>query len=392
MHRVNLLSLYRYRLLRNTTLFLIGAALGLFPSLVSARVRSVSNDYFEIAALDFRSLSYMNDLSNYTVKIAERYLDPEGMAYPKPILVSLRPDQYVDFEGDYLIRIESRNSVELDIRWNKALTLESCCLALSEALLTQYALFNHGPEGIAKLSTWPVSALSNVVYLGLRPANISYLVNQARVGIVPELSTVLVGCKADKITAVDTTYGYWFLEAIKSSAFNRRAIRNFFDRAVGGENITQTLEKEIQIKGTNDEVILLETWWRQTLASLVNRQYEVVESMADSRLWLSAIAGFSDLIKFQSEGTTLNLRSIWKYRSEPEVRDLISARREILGLRLARTNPAYYNSALFLAEVYESLLSDEHSHKYLRALTLYLNHWEDVKDMEEIIEDYVSHK
>ena len=391
MHRVNLLSINRYRLLRNTTLFLIGAALGLVPSLVSARVRSVSNDYFEIAALDFRSLSYMNDLSNYTVKIAERYLDPEGMAYPKPILVSLRPDQYVDFEGDYLIRIESRNSVELDIRWNKALTLESCCLALSEALLTQYALFNYGPEGIAKLSTWPVSALSNVVYLGLRPANISYLVNQARVGIVPELSTVL-GCKADKITAVDTTYGYWFLEAIKSSAFNRRAIRNFFDRAVGGENITQLLEKEIQIEGTNDEVILLETWWRQTLASLVNRQYEVVESMADSRLWLSAIAGFSDLIKFQSEGTTLNLRSIWKYRSEPEVRDLISARREILGLRLARTNPAYYNSALFLAEVYESLLSDEHSHKYLRALTLYLNHWEDVKDMEEIIEDYTSHK
>ena len=391
MHRVNLLSLYRYRLLRNTTLFLIGAALGLVPSLVSARVRSVSNDYFEIATLDFRSLSYMNDLSNYTVKIAERYLDPEGMAYPKPILVSLRPDQYVDFEGDYLIRIESRNSVELDIRWNKALTLESCCLALSEALLTQYALFNYGPEGTAKLSTWPVSALSNVVYLGLRPANISYLVNQARVGIVPELSTIL-GCKADKITAVDTTYGYWFLEAIKSSAFNRRAILNFFDRAVGGENITQLIDKEIQIKGTNDEVILLETWWRQTLASLVNRQYEVVESMADSRLWLSAIAGFSDLIKFQFEGTTLNLRSIWKYRSEPEVRDLISARREILGLRLARTNPAYYNSALFLAEVYESLLSDEHSHKYLRALTLYLNHWEDVKDMEEIIEGFLSHK
>lgn len=391
MHRVNLLSLYRYRLLRNTTLFLIGAALGLVPSLVSARVHSVSNDYFEIAALDFRSLSYMNDLSNYTVKIAERYLDPEGMAYPKPILVSLRPDQYVDFEGDYLIRIESRNSVELDIRWNKALTLESCCLALSEALLTQYALFNYGPEGTAKLSTWPVSALSKAVYLGLRPAKISYLVNQARVGNVPELSTVL-GWKADEIPAVDTSYGYWFLEAIKSSAFNRRAIRNFFERAVGGENITQSLEKEVQIKGTNDEVIHLEIWWRESLASLMNRQYEVVESMADSRLWLSAIAGFSDLIKFQFEGTSLNLRSIWKYRSEPEVRNLISARREILALRLARTNPAYYNSAIFLAELYESLLNDEKSHEYLRSLTLYLNHWEDVKDMEDIIEDYVSHK
>jgi hypothetical protein len=279
----------------------------------------------------------------------------------------------------------------LDIRWNKELTLESCCLALSEALLTQYALFNYGPEGATKLNTWPVSALSSLVYLGLRPAKISYLVNQARVGIVPELSTLL-GWKADKITAVDTTYGYWFLEAIKSSAFNRRDIRNFFERAVGGENITQTLEKEVQIKGTSAEVIHLETWWRQTLASLMNRQYEVVESMADSRLWLSAIAGFSDLIKFQSEGTTRNLRSIWKYRSEPEIRELISARSEILGLRLARINPAYYNSALLLAEVYEGLLNDEHSHEYLRSLTLYLNHWEDVKDMEEVIEDYVSHK
>ena len=383
-------STNRCRLIGNTTLFLIVAALGLVPSMVSARVRSVSNDYFEIAALDFRSLSYMNDLSNYTVKISGSYLDSEGMAYPKPILVILRPDQYVDFEGDYLIRIESRNSVELDIRWNKTLTLESCCLALSEALLTQYALFNYGPEGVSKLSTWPVSALSNAVYLGLRPAKISYLVNQARVGIVPELSAVL-GWKADEIPAVDTTYGYWFLEAIKSSAFNRRAIRNFFERAVSGENITQSLEKEVQIKGTNHEVICLETWWRQTLASLMNRQYEVVESMEDSRMWLSAIAEFSDLIKFQSEGSTLNLRSIWKYRSEPEVRDLISARREILGLRLARTNPAYYNSALFLADVYESLLNDEYSHEYLRSLTLYLDHWENVKDMEEIIEDYMSH-
>ena len=391
MHQVNLLSINRYRLLRNTTLFLIGTALGLVPSPVSARVRSVSNDYFEIAALDIRSLSYMNDLSNYTVEIARRYLDSEGMAYPKPILVSLRPDQYVDFEGDYLIRIESRNSVELDIRWNKEMTLESCCIALSEALLTQYALFNYGPEGAAKLKTWPVSALSNVVYIGLRPAKISYLVNQARVGDVPELSTVLEW-KSDKIPTVNTTYAYWFLEAIKSSSFNRRAIRNFFERAVEGENITQSLEKEVQIKGTSPEVIPLETWWRQTLASLMNRQYEVVESMADSRLWLSAIAGFSDLIKFQSESTTLNLRSIWKYRSEPEVRELISARSEILGLRLARINPVYYNSALFLAEVYESLLNDEHSHEYLRSLTLYLNHWEDVKDMEEVIEDYVSHK
>ncbi len=391
MYRVNLLCTNRYRLLRIYTLLLIGAALGLVTSQAHARVRNVSNGYFEIAALDFRSLSYMDDLSNYAVKISGRYLDPEGMAYPKPILVSLLPDEYVDFKGDYLIRIESRNSVELDIRWNKAMTLESCCLALSEALLTQYALFNYGSHAVAILSTWPVSALSKAVYLGLRPAKISHLVNQARVGVVPELSTVL-GWKTHKIPGVDTTYGYLFLEAMKSSAFDRRAIRNFFERSLSGENIMQSLAKEVQIKDVHSEVIHLEKWWRKSLASLINRQYEVVESMEESRLWLSAIAGFSNLIRFQSEGTPLNLRSIWKYRSEPEVRDLIRARIEILGLRLPKINPAYYNSALFLAEVYESLLNDEYSHKYLRALTVYLSHWEDVKDMEEIIEDYVSLK
>ena len=63
------------------------------------------------------------------------------MTYPQPILVTLRPQAYVNFSGDYRIRIGPRNAVELDIKWYEGLGLESCCHALSEAFAyTIYSL------------------------------------------------------------------------------------------------------------------------------------------------------------------------------------------------------------------------------------------------------------
>ena len=380
-----------YLLLRYSILFLSVIVLGLESTSASGRVRSISNNYFEIAALDFRSLSYVNELSTFTAEIAGRYLDSEGMAYPRPILVTLRPDAYVNFDGDYRIRIGPRSTVELDIRWHKAMTLKSCCHALCESLLTQYTLFNYGPEGVAKFSAWPVSALVHEVYLGLRPAKISYLVNLARDQTAPKLAAVLK-MKNQSMPELDTAYGYWALEAMKSQAINRRVISGLFQRALSGEDISDILTAELESKVRQVEPIYLETWWKEILESLINREYEVVETMSDSRSWLSDIAQFSDPIEAQTEQYSINLRSIWEHRAQPVVRTLLSARRDILILRMARINPAYYNCAHSLIEVFDCLLNDQPPHKYLRALTGYLTDWEDVKDMQEKIEDLIVHK
>ena len=361
---------------------------GILSSTASERIRTTRNDYFEIAALDVRSLSYVNELSTFTAEIAGRYLSRKGMAFPQPILVTLRPQAYVKFSGDFHIRIGPRNAVELDIKWYKGLTLTSCCRALSEALLTQYTLFNYGSVGLSRLRAWPVTALTYEVYVSLRPATFSHLVNQVREHSAQELTTVLK-LKNLNMLNLDIPYGYWALKALKAQAINRRIIRGLFQRALGGEDISDVLIAELNTG--REELIDLDTWWNEILESLVSSDYEVVETMTDSRLWLSEMAQFPDTIEVDTEKYSLNLRSIWEYRAYPPVRTLISARRDILGLRMERINPAYYNSAYSLSKVFDSLLNDDEPHKYLHSLTTFLSDWEDVKDMQKIIEDTIIH-
>ncbi|MEC8333354.1 MAG: hypothetical protein VXZ83_04425 [Verrucomicrobiota bacterium] len=363
--------------------------LGIVPTSASERVRTISNDYFEIAALDSRSLSYVNELSTFTAEIAGRYLEQKGMAYPQPILVTLRPQAYVNFSEDYRIRIGPRNTVELDIKWYEGLSLKSCCYALCEALLTQYSLFNYGSGGLSMLRAWPVTALTYEVYVGLRPATFSHIVNQALEQGAQELTTVLK-LTYPNMSYLDNPYGYLALKAMKSQAINRRIMRGLFQLALSGEDISDVLLAELNTGRV--EPIDLDTWWKEILESLVNSDYEVVETMTDSRLWLSEMAQFPDNIEIDTEKYSLNLRSIWEYRANSVVRTLLSARRDILWLRMQRINPAYYNSAYSLSKVFDSLLNNDESHKYLHSLTTYLSDWEDVKNMQKIIEDIKVHK
>lgn len=391
MLRVNFSKTQFFLVYKYTFLILLGFVLGIASGSASERVRTIKNDYFEVAALDFRSLSYVNELSTFTAEIAGRYLERKGMAYPQPILVTLRPQAYVNFSEDYKVQIGPRNTVKLDIKWYEDLSLKSCCNALCEALLTQYSLFNYGSGGLSRLLAWPVGALTYEVYLGLRPATFSNLVNQARERDGPELSAVLE-LEYQNMPILDMPYSYWALEAMKAQAINRRTIGGLFQRALSGEDISDVLTAELDSVVRRSEPVDLETWWEEILKSLINRDYEVVETMTDSRLWLSDIAQFSGSFEIETEKYGLNLRSIWKYRAYPAVRTLVSARRDILGLRMSRINPAYYNCAYSLSTVFDCLLNDEGSHKYLRSLTSYLNDWEDVKDMHEKIEDIIVHK
>ena len=63
-------------------------------------LRSMGNDRFDVVGLHLRSVSYVNELSAFSIQIAERYLPTKGLAFPSKILITLRPEAHVVFEGD----------------------------------------------------------------------------------------------------------------------------------------------------------------------------------------------------------------------------------------------------------------------------------------------------
>ncbi|MFT5837457.1 MAG: hypothetical protein ACI9ZV_000962 [Candidatus Azotimanducaceae bacterium] len=345
-------------------------------------LRSASNEHFEVIGFDLRSVSYINELSLFTVQIAERYLKREGLAYPTPILISLRPEEHVDFEGDYRIRLAEPGSVQLDIRWEDSMTLERSCQLISEALLAQYAVYNHGFEAASRLRAWPVVALSRDVYFTLRPANFIELLNRTRKSELPSLTVVLEPSQADAAHE-EVTFGYWLLQAMKSGALERSAVSGLFEQAVAGIDIEEALTSALQPSGSTAELLPGQTWWVAQMDALLSREHEVIESMDISRGWLAALAHFDRPLTLESEEVTLNFRSLWKYRAQPEVQTWVQARYEILRLRMTRINPAYFNPARSLGVIYEGILSDVAAHKHLHSMAIYLSDWEDAKEMQK---------
>lgn len=361
---------------------------GALAQQAASGLRSMGNEHFDVIGLHLRSVSYVNELSAFTMQIAERYLPREALAFPSTILISLRPDQHVDFEGDYRIRLAERGTVQLDLRWEDSMTLERTCEAIVEALLVQYAVYNHGTEAASQICAWTFAALGKDVYFTLRPAKFVDLVQAAQESAAPILAEIVEPPPAK--TEVPSAAGYWLLQAMKSSNMGRTIMRSLFQQAAAGINIEEALTSAVQPSEPTAEVLSLETWWTQQLSLILSQEYEVVETMETSREWLAALRSFDPpLIIELDEGTEelkLNLRSIWTQRAQPEVRELVQARYEILRLRMSRINPAYFNPAHSLGVVFEDILNDAPSYKYLHSLTIYLSEWEDAKAMQQALE------
>lgn len=342
-------------------------------------LRTLRNPYFETVGLDLRSVNYVNDLTMIAAEISQRYLDREGLAYPMPILVNLRPEEHIDFEGDHLISLRPRASVQLDLRWEESLSLERTCYLLTEALLVQYAIFNYGPGAEANLPLWPISGLSTEVYLRLRPSALMGRAALAKCMPLPSSAEVLFASPENPKAA---SFGFWILQSLKGSSADRDTVKKLFQLSLTGADITESLTSVVQSQSPKEEPITLEGWWAAQMQEILNREYEMVESMETTRQWLDALANFSQPIQIGEEAVELNLRSLWKYRDSEAVRELIGARYEILKLRLVRANPAYYNPAQSLGTLYEILLQEDSAYRYVHALTIYLSDWEDAKDMQ----------
>ena len=181
---------------------------------------------------------------------------------------------------------------------------------------------------------------------------------------------------------------------MKSGTLERPVIRSLFQQAIAGIDIEGALTAAIGSRRPAAELLPLQTWWVQELNLIFDQNYEVLETMGVSREWLAALGHFSTSLIIDLQGVrkelNLDLRAIWTHRERPEVQELVRARYEILRLQMTRINPAYYNAALSLGVLFEDILYDESSQKYLHSLTTYLGEWLDAKEMQESLENILD--
>ncbi|MGB0335105.1 MAG: hypothetical protein ACPGGN_07110 [Opitutales bacterium] len=357
-------------------------------SLSATELRTMGNRHFEIVGPDLRSVSRMNHLSMLTVETAARYLEDEGLSFPMPILVSLRPGPFSEHADAYRIRVRERGAVQVDVRWEASLELSTAIQALSEALLTQYTIFNYGRSIDVKIPAWPVASVAEETLIGLRASRFLDSLSDIRGNPPPELLTILKSKLGSRDRAAD--FGYWLNQCLKSAGVDRATIQRLFRMALAGIKIDQALIVAIQPTAPELAPIDLEVWWQERMAALLEREYEVVESMEETRIWMSAVSNFDAPIQTEAGVLQINIRTLWKHRDSEALIELVEARYEILRLRMLRANPAYFNAAHSLGSLFEVLLQDGPSHKFVHALAVFLSDMEDAKAMQETIQLYLD--
>lgn len=353
-------------------LTLLGSA-----SAAEKKLYSAENTQFEFVGLHQRSVSYIEELSRYVVAVGERYLDRDALQFPQRILVSLKPSGYIDFEGDYSVRVGERGFVNLDLRWEDSLSLLAACRALSEALLVRYSIFNFGQSGPDFLPKWPATAIGTKAYLILRPVQSSLLVDLLQPETTPKVEQVLKRKWSDPVEDLN---GYAFLVAMEQSGLERQQIRRLLARNISGKNISEALDSLIQPDDPAAEGLSLNDWWRGSFSRLLAPVGEPMESMEVSRAWIEALVNLAN-----TDYKELNMGQLWGERDNKGLRQLIEARYEILRLRIIRVNPAYFNAARALGALFETYLNGDKRHKYMHRLTGFLGDFEDSRELEETV-------
>lgn len=355
-------------------------SVGSFLSGLSAKSEliSASNTQFEIVGLHAQSVTYIDELSQYVVQIAERSLGRNALQFPQRILVSLKPEEFAEFESDYQVRPEPRGSVSLDLRWEKDLSLRTTCLAIADALLVRYSILINGVDGQSVLPAWPATAIGTSAYLSLRPAESIRLGDWIDPAATPDLESLLAR-KWDK-PAADAN-GYALMLALKASGIRRGDIRNLITQSIAGVNIAPALKVLSQsndpLESERDPV----GWWQRFLEELKHADQGRIDTMQVSREWLQDLSDLSGV-----DGKGVNLATIWDQREGEALRELIEARYEILLLRIVSVNPAYFNAARSLGTLFESLLSeDSKRHRYMHRVVTFLGDFEDAKDLESLV-------
>ena len=367
--------------------------LGLLPHFGMAQ-RSESLDfvegrYFEVVGTDNRSVSLVNTLGEYVVELCESYLQVGSHEVPQRIFVALRPEQHVEFDGAYQISTGARGQVSLNFRWQAALDLETVCRALTEAYIVRYANFNYGPGASQRSRYWAMSALGSQSYLSLRPAQQGQYIQAARqAGLLKITSLLSLEWGVGREGELSPRQGYWVLYAMRQRGIMRSDIGALLDRAVAGQDVSDALEMAIQPTDVDQQPSTLDIWWQRQMVQYLSQDTEHYESLDASRVWIAELANFDT---YRASGGDLKtLMGLWEQRDNQSLRAILTARREIIALRLERVNPAYFNSAQSLGALYETALESYRRFEFIHAFTTYLSDWEDTKRLHDMTDELLD--
>jgi hypothetical protein len=372
---------------------LLCLVLALLPRLgVAQRGESldfVEGRYFEVVGTDNRSVSFVNTLGEYVVELCASYLQVGSHEFPQRIFVALRPEEHVEFDGAYQINTGARGQVSLNFRWQAALDLETVCRALTEAYIVRYANFNYGPGASERIRYWAMSALGSQSYLSLRPAQQSQYIQQARQAGLLKVSSLLplewgIGREGE----LSPRQGYWVLYALRQRGLLRSDMGVLLDRAVAGHDVSVALKEAIQPTEADQQTSTLDTCWQRQMAEYLSQDTEHYESLDASRVWIAELANFD--IHRASGGELQNLMGLWTQRDHQALRAILTARCEIIALRLERVNPAYFNSAQSLGALYETALNSNRRFEFIHAFAAYLSDWEDTKRLHDMTDELLD--
>ena len=160
---------------------------------------------------------------------------------------------------------------------------------------------------------------------------------------------------------------YMLLRAMRAQGLSKEQIGRLCESAVAGKNTQQALELAIQPNDPNLEPRSVPEWWADSTHALLTARGDHYESLDVSRAWLRS---FMDFTVYRESGAAMeNLRALWQRRDEPQLRETLAARHTLIRLRLGQVNPAYYNAAVALGTLYETVLQAEQLHDFIFALT-----------------------
>ena len=356
----------------------------------SESISWIEGRLFDTIGTDHRSVSFMDALGEHVAEVCNRYLKVGSHEFPKRIVVTLRPQQHVAFDGDYQIRISPGGQVSLDFRWDESLSFETVCLAFTEAYILNYARFNYGIDAVDKLRSWALLALASRSYLSLRPAQRITYINQARSSQIVDASTLFSQYwKGRSNQEWGVVQGYLMLQALRESTLTDGKTAALIEMAVAGLDVTERVAEACVPKSSHQPAVDLENWWQSQTNLYLASEHEFCESMDKSKLWLEAMSDFEQY-RAPSGGRLEDLTELWDYRNDEAISSMLSARCEIIRLRIEQVNPAYFNVAVALGALYETVLEAENKHRFISAFAIYLNEWGDARQLHSRVSRLVD--
>lgn len=350
------------------------------------RLFVVENPYFEIVGQDVRSVSFVTDLSAYLVESNASILEQTPPGFPQRILIVLRQPGDLEFEGDYRITTTPGGFVRLDLAWSRELSLERCLQSINESYLIRYVIFNYGTEGPKRMKAWAVNALAAESYIGLRPAMVEEYKQTVMETPQTSLPDLLQESFEEGSSVRNLRQVYPLTVGLRDSGIPVIVFSRLVSAGLRGEAIEVALEGLLENSNPEVEFLSLEQWWFGACSDFVLPDLEIFETMDVSYLWIQDMSDFSKV----EEVEIPNLRALWAERDSSILKDLLSARLELIRLRLGSVNPAYFNTARGLGALYETILDDGRKHEFISALSAFLGDFDDTKKLHVKVDQLLS--